>query len=176
MNKQKLYKDYKICTNCVMDTSDTNIQFDKNGVCDHCLNYKFNIFPNWQNQKNKKNALANLSKKIKSRKSKNKEHDCLIGMSGGVDSSYLVYIAKEIMGLNPLVFHVDAGWNSDIATNNIERIVDSLNLDLYTEVINWEEMKDLQLSFFKSGVAHIDAPQDHAFFSTMYSFTYPFPP
>ena len=91
-------------------------------------------------------------------------------MSGGIDSSYLVYLAVEEMGLNPLVFHVDAGWNSQIAVNNIEKIIDNLKLDLFTEVINWKEMRDLQLSFFKSGVPHIDAPQDHAFFATMYKF------
>ena len=68
------------------------------------------------------------------------------------------------------IFHVDAGWNSQIAVNNIERLVDGLGLDLYTEVINWEEMKDLQLAFFKSGVSHIDTPQDHSFFATMYKF------
>ena len=74
-------------------------------------------------------------------------------------------------GLSPLVFHVDAGWNSQTAVNNIECMIDKLNLDLFTEVINWEEMKDLQLSFFKSGVPHIDTPQDHAFFATMYKFS-----
>ena len=79
---------------------------------------------------------------------------------------------KEKFGLRPLVFHVDAGWNSQIAVNNIERLVDGLGLDLYTEVINWEEMKDLQLAFFKSGVPHVDVPQDHAFFATMYKFAY----
>ena len=91
-------------------------------------------------------------------------------MSGGTDSSYLVYLAKEELGLRPLVFHVDAGWNSQIAVNNIERLVDKLELDLYTEVIDWEEMRDLQLAFFKSGVPHIDTPQDHAFFAMMYKF------
>ena len=88
----------------------------------------------------------------------------------GIDSSYLLYIMVEKYGLRPLVFHVDAGWNSQIAVNNIERLVDGLGLDLYTEVINWEEMKDLQLAFFKSGVPHIDTPQDHSFFATMYKF------
>ena len=77
---------------------------------------------------------------------------------------------KEKYNLNPLVFHVDAGWNSQIAVNNIENIIDKLNLDLFTEVINWEVMKDLQLSFFKAGVPHIDTPQDHAFFASMYKF------
>ena len=91
-------------------------------------------------------------------------------MSGGIDSSYLTYIAKEQFGLRPLVFHVDAGWNSQEAVNNIEKIVDKLGLDLYTEVIDWVAMRDLQLAFFKSGVSHIDTPQDHAFFATMYKF------
>ena len=99
-----------------------------------------------------------------------KEYDCIIGMSGGIDSSYLTYLAKEKLGLRPLVFHVDAGWNSQEAVNNIERIVDGLGLDLYTEVIDWEEMRDLQLAFFKAGVPHIDTPQDHAFFASMYQF------
>ena len=81
-----------------------------------------------------------------------------MGMSGGIDSSYLLYVMVKKYGLRPLVFHVDAGWNSQIAVNNIERLVDGLGLDLYTEVINWEEMKDLQLAF-KSGVSHIDTPQ-----------------
>jgi N-acetyl sugar amidotransferase len=99
-----------------------------------------------------------------------KDFDCIIGMSGGIDSSYLTYVAKEHFGLRPLVFHVDAGWNSQEAVNNIEKLVDGLGLDLYTEVIDWEEMRDLQLAFFKSGVSHIDTPQDHAFFATMYKF------
>jgi N-acetyl sugar amidotransferase len=99
-----------------------------------------------------------------------KDYDCIIGVSGGIDSSYLVYVAKEMLGLRPLVFHVDAGWNSQVAVNNIERLIEGLGLDLYTEVIDWEEMKDLQLAFFKSGVPHIDTPQDHAFFATMYKF------
>ncbi|PKQ02604.1 MAG: LPS biosynthesis protein, partial [Alphaproteobacteria bacterium HGW-Alphaproteobacteria-11] len=80
------------------------------------------------------------------------------------------YLAKEEFGLRPLVFHVDAGWNSQIAVNNIERLVDELDLDLFTTVIDWEEMRDLQLAYFKSGVPHIDTPQDHAFFATMYQF------
>ena len=93
-----------------------------------------------------------------------------MGMSGGVDSSYLLYKMVDKYQLRPLVFHVDAGWNSQIAVNNIQRLVDGLDLDLFTEVIDWEEIKDLQLAFIKSGVPHIDVPQDHAFFATMYKF------
>ena len=86
---------------------------------------------------------------------KNRDFDCILGMSGGVDSSYLLHLAVKELGLRPLVFHVDGGWNSEIAVNNIQVIIEKLGLDLYTEVINWEEMKDFQLAFFKSGVPHM---------------------
>ena len=152
-----------------MDTSDSNITFDEKGVCDHCHTYKIKVLPYWKELKKNKQVFNRLINKIKL-SGRGADFDCIIGMSGGIDSSYLTYIAKEKLGLRPLVFHVDGGWNSDIAVNNIEQIVEKLNLDLYTEVINWEEMKDLQLSFFKSGVSHIDTPQDHAFFATMYKF------
>ncbi len=159
----------KICSNCVMDSTDTSITFDNKGFCDHCNTYFNHTLPAWNLQKGNKNALEDLAKKIK-KEGENKDFDCIIGMSGGIDSSYLTYLASKIMKLRVLVFHVDAGWNSQIAVNNIEKIVDGLKLDLYTEVINWEEIKDLQLAFFKSGVPHIDTPQDHAFFATMYKF------
>lgn len=158
-----------ICSNCVMDTTDSAIVFDENGVCDHCRGFHRDIEPNWHTDERGRAELERIADRIR-RDSKGRDFDCIIGMSGGIDSSYLVYAAKEIMGLRPLVFHVDAGWNSQIAVNNIEKLVDGLELDLYTEVIDWQEMKDLQLAFFKSGVPHIDTPQDHAFFATMYKF------
>lgn len=161
-------KNLKICNNCVMDESDSSIIFDINGVCDHCNNFFKSIEPQWKKNISDNSKINNLVKKIKD-EGKKKNFDCIIGMSGGIDSSYLTYLASKL-GLRPLVFHVDAGWNSQEAVNNIENLVDRLNLDLYTEVIDWEEMKDLQLSFFKSGVPHIDTPQDHAFFATMYKF------
>ena len=160
---------YKVCSNCVMDTSDTKIEFDANGVCDHCRSYYSHTLPNWHTDERGSRDLERMVESIR-RAGKGRDFDCIIGMSGGIDSSYLTYIAKERLGLRPLVFHVDAGWNSQIAVNNIEKLIDGLGLDLYTEVIDWEEMKDLQLAFFKSGVPHIDTPQDHAFFATMYKF------
>ena len=152
-----------------MDTTDTKITFDERGVCDHCDTFYKDILPFWHTDEKGARALQEIIDKIK-KEGEGKDFDCLMGMSGGIDSSYLLYVMKEKFGLRPLVFHVDAGWNSQIAVNNIERLVDGLGLDLYTEVINWEEIKDLQLAFFKSGVPHIDVPQDHAFFATMYKF------
>ncbi len=160
---------FKLCKNCVMDSSDTKITFDEYGVCDHCTTFKNSIQPFWHTDERGKTKLEELVKKIK-KEGQGKDFDCMMGMSGGIDSSYLLYKMVTEFGLRPLVFHVDAGWNSQIAVNNIERLVDGLGLDLYTEVINWEEMKDLQLAFLKSGVPHIDVPQDHAFFATMYKF------
>jgi len=162
-------REYQICTHCVMDTSDSMISFDEAGVCDHCRGFYRDILPNWHTDESGRQELARIFEKIK-KAGEGREFDCIMGVSGGIDSSYLTYIAKEQFGLRPLVFHVDAGWNSQIAVNNIEKLVDGLGLDLYTEVIDWQEIKDLQLAFFKSGVSHIDVPQDHAFFATMYNF------
>lgn len=103
-------------------------------------------------------------------RSRSHDFDCIIGLSGGLDSSYTAYVAKEIMGLRPLLFHVDAGWNTDQAVSNIEKLVNGLGLDLYTEVVNWEEQKDLHVAFFKSGIAAQDYPQDTVFFSALYRF------
>jgi len=152
-----------------MDSTDSKITFNSDGVCDHCLTFDSDINPFWNPDDIGARQFQKTVDAIK-KEGEGKDFDCIIGMSGGIDSSYLVYLAKVKLGLRPLVFHVDAGWNSQQAVNNIEQIVDRLELDLYTEVIDWEEMKDLQLSFFKSGVSHTDTPQDHSFFATMYKF------
>lgn len=152
-----------------MDTTDSEIRFDAAGVCDHCRTFHEHTLPGWHPDEQGRAELERIVEKIKA-DGRGRDFDCIVGMSGGVDSSYLTYLAKETLGLRPLVFHVDAGWNSQEAVNNIERLVDGLGLDLFTEVIDWEEMRDLQLAFFKSGVPHIDVPQDHAFFATMYNF------
>lgn len=153
-----------------MDTSDPGIIFDERGWCDHCINYYSNILPHWHTDERGEVELQRIAEQIK-QDGKGRSHDCLIGISGGVDSSYLTYLAKEKMGLRPLIFHVDAGWNSQEATNNIEKLIDVLNLDLHTEVIDWPEMRDLQLAFLKAQVPYADVPQDLAFFSCMYNFS-----
>jgi N-acetyl sugar amidotransferase len=169
MKEVKINRLYQICTNCIMDTTDSEIKFDVNGVCDHCNNFYDNILPSWKPGPVGEKKLMKIVEKIKE-DGKDKDYDCLMGISGGVDSSYMAYIAKVKLGLRPLIFHIDAGWNSQQAVNNIERIIDSLNLDLHTEVINWEEMKDLQAAFFKAQVCHVDTPQDHAFQGAMWNF------
>jgi N-acetyl sugar amidotransferase len=160
---------YKICSNCIMDTSDKNIVFDDCGCCDYCNNYNSTILPNWQTDAIGHNKLIQLAENVKAT-SRGGDFDCIIGLSGGLDSSYVAYVAKEMMGLRPLLFHVDAGWNTDQAVGNIEKLVDGLGLDLYTEVIDWEEMKDLQVAFLLSGIPDQDLPQDAAFFSSLYKF------
>lgn len=160
---------YQICTNCIMDTSDTKIRFDERGWCDYCRNFYQNILPNWHPDEKGAEIIAPLIKRIK-REGKSREHDCLIGISGGLDSSYVTYTAKEKFGLRPLIFHCDTGWNSDLGVSNIQKIIEGLGLDLVTEVVNWEEMKDLQIAFFKSQVAFVDTPQDLALFSAIYNF------
>ncbi|MDF1645933.1 MAG: N-acetyl sugar amidotransferase [Legionellaceae bacterium] len=163
-----LSKDYQVCNNCVMDTTDDDISFDENGICDHCNDFYNLVLPHWHTDDRGWQKLEPMLDKIK-KEGRGKDFDCILGLSGGVDSSYLAHKAKEF-GLRPLFFHVDGGWNSQVAVNNIQVLVDKLGCDLYTEVINWEEMKDFQLSYFKSGLSSIDIPQDHAFIATLYNF------
>ena len=152
-----------------MDISDPSIQFDDNGVCEYCRNFNSKIKPNWHTGDRGVAELAAIAEDIKSH-GKGRDFDCIIGLSGGLDSSYTAYIAKEKMGLRPLLFHVDAGWNTGQAVGNIEKLVDGLGVELYTDVINWSEMKDLQVAFLRSQIADQDMPQDIAFFSSLYKF------
>jgi N-acetyl sugar amidotransferase len=162
-------RSYQICTKTIMDTSDPSIVFNEKGESDYYTNYIETILPNWNTDEKGCRELMHTAEKIKA-DGKSRDFDCIIGLSGGLDSSYVAYVAKEIMGLRPLLFHVDAGWNTDRAVGNIEKLCNGLGLDLYTEVINWEEMKDLQVAFLKSQIADQDMPQDYAFFSGLYKF------
>lgn len=161
--------DYQICANCIMDTSDPSISFDNKGYCDFCNNYYTEIQPNWHPNDVGVQKILPIIEKIK-KEGEGKDYDCLIGISGGLDSSYVTYAAVKKFGLRPLMFHCDTGWNSDLGVSNIQCIIEGLNLDLVTEVINWQEMKDLQRAFFKSQVPFVDTPQDLALFSALYKF------
>lgn len=160
---------YKICTRCIMDTSDQSIQFDENGLCDYCRNFDRFLKPKWDEDILDASRLTAIAEKIK-KHGNGKSFDCIIGLSGGLDSSYVAHVAKTVMGLRPLLVHVDAGWNTDQAVSNIEKLVDGLGLDLFTDVVDWPTMRDLQLAFLKSQIADQDLPQDAAFFSGLYHF------
>ncbi|HGF7196403.1 TPA: N-acetyl sugar amidotransferase [Vibrio cholerae] len=163
MNKEAM------CSNCIMDSSDPNIIFDEQGVCDYCNNFQQLIQPSWESSLKDSSQLQRMADAIR-KDSKGNDFDCIIGLSGGLDSSYAAYIAVKKMGLRPLLFHVDAGWNTDQAVGNIEKLVDGLGLDLYTEVVNWDEMRRLQVAFLRAGIPDQDLVQDAAFFSGLYKF------
>jgi putative aminotransferase len=160
---------YRICSRCIMDNSDSKIKFGADGLCEYCINFDQNIKPSWNSFSNNQETLNQLSNNIRA-EGKNKDFDCIIGLSGGLDSSYAAYIAKEKMGLRPLLFHVDAGWNTDQAAGNIEKLVDGLGFDLYTEVANWDAIKRMQVAFLRSGIPDQDLIQDAVFFSELYKF------
>lgn len=152
-----------------MDTTDPNFVIDDKGCCEYCNNFDKIIRPNWDVGEKAKLQLSQMANNIHIA-SKGKDFDCIIGLSGGLDSSYAAYIAKEKMGLRPLLFHVDAGWNTDQAVGNIEKLVDGLGLDLYTDVVNWESVKRMQVAFLRSCIPDQDLVQDAAFFSGLYKF------
>ena len=160
---------YQVCKRCVMDTSDPSISFDSDGICDHCHGFVRDVKPHWHPNDYGHKKVLGITSKIKD-DGKDKEYDCIMGLSGGLDSSFLLHKAVKDYGLRPLVFHVDAGWNTNIAVKNIQMLVEKLNLNLFTEVIDWQDMRDFQLALFKSGTPHIDLAQDHAFFATMFHF------
>jgi N-acetyl sugar amidotransferase len=167
MNNDK----YQICANCVMDTSDSKITFNNAGVCEHCSNFYNNIEETWLNSVNslRENKLKNIANKIKIQ-GVNAKYDCILGISGGTDSSYMLHYIVTELKLRPLVFHVDGGWNTKSAVKNIYNMTKKLDFDLHVKVIDWEEMRLLQLAYFKSGLSNIDTPQDQAFFATLYHY------
>ena len=163
---------YQICEKCVIDnTSYTNVTFNQHGICSYCLNFDKNIKPKLIKNLNNKYFSKNLRRKLYlAKKLNNSNYDCLIGVSGGVDSSYLVYHAVTNLKLKPLLYHVDTGWNNSIAVSNIEKIINKFELDLHTDVIDWNEMKDLCRSFLKSQVPYMECIQDHAIWAGMHKF------
>lgn len=159
---------YYICNRCVMDTTDPNITFDSQGYCNHCTEFETVTSKNWFPTDEGHRFWATLAEQIKAA-GKRQDYDCILGLSGGIDSSYLALKVQD-WGLRPLVVHVDAGWNSELAVANIEAIVKHCDYDLHTHVVDWEEMRDLHLAYLRAGIANQDVPQDHIFFASLYHF------
>lgn len=157
---------YRVCSRCVMDTTDPDIMFDENGVCNHCHQYDLDIRRKVFTGETGHRRLQEIVNQIK-RDGANRDYDCIIGISGGVDSTYVAYKVKEL-GLRPLAVHLDNGWDSELAVQNIERTLKTLSIDLHTHVIDWEEFKDLQLAFLRASTPDSEIPTDHAIFSLMY--------
>ncbi|MFQ1063064.1 N-acetyl sugar amidotransferase [Bordetella trematum] len=156
---------YQQCTRCLMDTSDPVITFDQDGVCNHCTRY----FTRVQNEVHRGAAgegmLARIAERIRA-EGRGKDYDCIAGVSGGVDSTFVIYKLKQL-GLRPLAVHLDNGWNSELAVQNIKNALDALQIDLQTYVIDWEEFKDLQMSFLRASVPNCEIPTDHAITATL---------
>lgn len=162
--KSKSTRPYQICKCCVMDTTDEDIVFDENGVCMRCREYKERIEPEWNHGKGHEKELQALIQAIKD-SGKGNKYDCILGLSGGLDSSYMLHLAVKEWGLRPFVFHIDAGWNLPVAEDNIKRLTEKLGVELHTEKMDRNEMREMQLAWFRTGLEMLDAPQDHAFIS-----------
>ncbi len=157
---------YRMCTRCIMDTTDADITFGDDGVCSHCSRFDREVQPKMLSGESARGVFDETIARIK-RDGENAEYDCIVGLSGGLDSSYLAFLAVK-HGLRPLAVHFDNGWNSELAIKNIEVIVRSLGLDLETHVIDWEEFRDIQRSLFKASVLDIELVTDHAFVAALY--------
>lgn len=157
---------YRICTRCIMDTSDPDIVFDPDGVCNHCYRYDIQLSGRVAPAGERDARLGALVAEMKAEGS-GRDYDCIIGVSGGVDSTYVAWLTKEL-GLRPLAVHFDNGWNSELAVANIEKTLERLSIDLSTFVIDWEEFKDLQLSFLKASTPDGEVPTDHAIVALLY--------
>jgi N-acetyl sugar amidotransferase len=157
---------YRICSRCIMDTSDPEIVFDDEGVCNHCHEYERSIAERVYPPPLGHQMLAATVAQIK-REGRRRPYDCILGLSGGVDSSYVAYLTKQL-GLRPLALHLDNGWDSDVAVRNIHNIVRRLEIDLETHVLDWEEFRSLQLAFLRASTPDSEIPSDHAIVASLY--------
>lgn len=162
----RLDTSYRMCTRTVMDTTDPEITFDADGVCNHWHEYQQLVRTRLPSADRAEAELARTVALVKAR-ARGRQYDCILGLSGGTDSSYLAHLARSL-GLRPLVVHFDNGWNSELAVNNIERLVTCLGLDLHTFVMDWPEFRDLQRAYFKASVLDLEVPTDHMIFGALY--------
>ena len=168
--KSTCKRPYQVCKCCVMDTTDEGITFDENGICMRCNEYRERILPDWNYGQGHENELKALIEEIK-KSGKGKQYDCILGLSGGLDSSYMLHLAVKEWGLRPFVFHIDAGWNLPVAEENIKKVTDKLGVELHIEKMDWDEMREMQLAWFRTGLESLDAPQDHAFIALIDRFS-----
>jgi len=157
---------YRRCSRCVMDTTDPDIRFDADGVCNHCHEYDRRVREEVFTGEDGRRRLQAIAEKVK-RDGAGDQYDCVIGVSGGVDSTFVAYKVKQL-GLRPLAVHLDNGWDSELAVNNIHKTLETLGIDLYTHVIDWEEFRDLQVAFLRASTPDSEIPSDHAIVSLMY--------
>ncbi len=161
---------YQVCSRCVMDTTDTDIQFDEHGVCQRCREYEERILPDWNHGKGHEAELQELIAKIK-KSGEGKKYDCILGLSGGLDSTYMLHLAVKEWGLRPFVFHIDCGWNLPVAEENIRKVCNGLGVELHIEKMDRSELREMQLAWFRTGMEMLDAPQDHAFIALIDRFS-----
>lgn len=158
---------YQICNRCIMDSSDPEITFSAAGNCNHCESYYENLSSQQLSGDTGKRKVSEIVQQIKESRKDNR-YDCIIGVSGGVDSTYVAYYVTKVLGLRPLAVHMDNGWNSELAVKNIERTLKTLNIDLITKVLNWNEFRELQISFLDASTPDGEIPTDHAIWATLY--------
>lgn len=154
-------KEIKVCKHCVMNTSDPNLTFDENGICDRCREYEEKVLPWWNHGMGHEEELERLISEIK-KSGEGKKYDCLLGLSGGLDSSYMLHMAVREWGLRPFAFHIDCGWDLPVTVENLKKLQDKMGIEIHNEVMDWEELRKMQITFFKAGIG-LDVPQDHAF-------------
>ena len=168
MISNKINNEYKICNKCIMDTSDPEISFDETGTCNYCRRYEENKKLYYLTEEAKQRHLQAMTDFCK-KKGQGKKHDCIIGISGGVDSTYVAYKVKEL-GLRPLAIHLDNGWDAELAVSNIHNVLKKLDIELYTKVLDWEEFRSLQVAFLKASTPDSEIPTDHAIGALLKSF------
>jgi N-acetyl sugar amidotransferase len=151
---------YRMCTRCIMDTSDRDIMFDPDGHCQYCALFDYLVQAILPPPEEREQRLERLVDDMR-RGGRGREYDCIVGVSGGVDSTYTVHLLRQL-GLRPLAVHMDNGWNSNRAVTNIERTLKAADVDLHTEVLNWDEFRDLQLAFLRASTPDCEIPTDHA--------------
>lgn len=155
--------EYQMCSHCVMDTkSDPFMVIEKNGWCERCNMYENNVAAHWNHGRGHEAELQAIIERIK-KDGKGKKYDCLIGLSGGFDSTYVLHMAVTHWGLRPLVFHVDSGFDLPLGVQNVNAICNKLGVDIKIAKIDREDMRNFQLAMFRTGLACLDIPQDHAF-------------